>query len=120
MSAPERVTLRYVGEQPVEVGFSVNPDPVRVEPGESVEVDAWGATSLLASGAFVAGDGRDDGILRGEALDVKLAEYDLPRGGTADQKRARIAELESALAAQAAVLEAGAVTTDHQEDNDHE
>lgn len=41
-------------------------------------------------------DGSDDDMLRGEALDAALEERGLSKSGTADEKRARVAEHDAA------------------------
>lgn len=60
---------------------------VRVIPDALVEkytARGWEPTGAAASG--------DDGVLRGAALDQALEDAGLPKSGTADEKRARLAE----------------------------
>lgn len=88
----DRVTLVNATGRALGLTSSASPRPTPVvPPGAEVTVDAWAVPSLLGSGRFVA-PRDEDAVLRGEALDARLDELGLPKTGTADEKRARVAE----------------------------
>lgn len=95
-----RVMLRYTGADEVSFAGSVHASPRWVGAGGTVTVDAWAAPIMLEGGLFEAADegqaGAMDALnLRGAALEDALREADLPTTGTADEKRARLADYRS-------------------------
>jgi hypothetical protein len=94
-TTPARAVLRYAGDEPVSIVASANPIPSAVSHGDDVVVDAWAVPSLTAGGRFVASPAAS-GELRGEALLEALRTAGLPTSGTADEKRARLADAEAA------------------------
>lgn len=95
----ERVSVTYTGEDAVEVFAGAAPNPSIVQPGETVEVEEWAATSLLNSGGpWRTAGAAPEGVLKGKALDDALVKAGLPTTGTAAEKRARLAENEQQLA----------------------
>lgn len=110
----EPVRLRYLGEDTFALPGFVRARPSAVSPdSRDITVPARYADAILARGDF-APAGED--ALKGRELDEALVAAGLPKTGTADDKRARLAEY-MASDAETPSVQAGATVGDQLADD---